>query len=218
MTQQEIDSYCESVPYIVGAFCGKRKLKYGVGINDLPHITQFMGNDGKVVKHCGYSQWGSVLTRCYCEKYKLRQPTYVGVTVCDEWLYASNFVAWQKTQYREEGWVLDKDLLVVGNKTYSPETCIYMPQRLNTFTVDCGSARGQFLIGVSWHNARQKYVAQCKNPTSRKLEYLGLFTSELEAHVAWRKRKLEIALELKPKMDGIDLRVYPNIVSIISNA
>ena len=30
-------------------------------------------------------------------------------------------------------------------------------------------------------------------------------------------RKLEIASELKPEMDEIDVRIYPNIVNIVKN-
>lgn len=36
-------------------------------------------------------------------------------------------------------------------------------------------------------------------------------------HTAWLNRKLEIALELKPEMDEIDLRIYPNVIGIIKS-
>lgn len=218
MTQDEVDKCCESVPYNQQCRGSRRKLKYGVGVNDLPHIIAFKDLECKGMQHSGYHQWDNLLTRCYSESYKARQPTYVGVTVCNEWLTASNFVAWYKAQYKEEGWQLDKDLLFVGNKVYSPTTCIYVPKWLNSFTNDSGGSRGDCLIGVYWHKGAKKYMANCSNPITRELEYLGLFTSELEAHLAWRKRKLEIALELKPQMDAISLRIYPNVVTIIENA
>ena len=54
--------------------------------------------------------------------------------------------------------------------------------------------------------------------TPAKVEHLGLFKTPEAAHLAWKARKLELALELKPKMDEIDLRIYPRIVEIINNA
>ena len=32
-----------------------------------------------------------------------------------------------------EGFCLDKDLILFGNKIYSPETCIFVPPRVNSF-------------------------------------------------------------------------------------
>lgn len=218
MTQDEVDKYCESVPAINIATRGVIRLNEGVGLNDLPHATRFIDEQGKIRTHSGYRQWSDMLIRCYSEKSRFRHPTYADVTVCDEWLKASNFVAWQKTQYREEGWQLDKDLLVVRNKVYSPETCMYIPRWLNVFTSDGGAARGKYLIGVSYHKISKKLVAQCRNPVSGRTEYLGLFEDEMEAHLAWRKRKLEHALTLKPEMDAIDLRIYPNVLIIIKFA
>ena len=40
-----------------------------------------------------YKLWQNMLYRAYCPKHKLRFPTYVGVTVCNEWLYFGNFLA-----------------------------------------------------------------------------------------------------------------------------
>lgn len=75
-----------------------------------------------------------------------------------------------------------------------------------------------FMIGVSWDKLGNKHKVRCRNPITHEREYLGLYESELEAHSVWRGRKLEIALELKPKMDAIDLRIYPNVVIISNNA
>lgn len=218
MTQDEVDKYCESVPYNPNGRGGKRKPRYGVGINDLPHVTKIKDEFGKTRTHSGYVQWWSLLARCYCERELSKCPTYRDVLVCDDWLKASNFVAWQKTQYREEGWQLDKDLISIGNRVYSPDTCLYVPSWLNSFTLNRSSDRGEFLIGCCWNKQSKKYHANCNHPLHNSQGYLGLFDTELEAHLAWRERKLNIALELKPQMDIIDIRVYPNVVTIITNA
>lgn len=58
------------------------------------------------------------------------KPTYEGCTVCDEWLYFSNFKKWFDENYIE-GFQLDKDIIIRGNKVYSPQTCCFVPKEIN---------------------------------------------------------------------------------------
>lgn len=60
------------------------------------------------------------------------------------------------------------------------------------------------------------FRSQCGNPQTRKHEHLGYFYSRSDAHAAWKKRKLEIALDMKQEMDSIDKRIYERVVEIIS--
>jgi hypothetical protein len=92
-----------------------------------------------------------------------------------------------------EGLQLDKDLLFEGNKIYSAETCVFVTKAINTFTTDRGNDRGEWLIGVDWHKRVGKFKSQCRNPFTKKGEYLGYFACEQQAHKAWLKRKLELA-------------------------
>jgi len=84
-----------------------RKLKYGIGTNDLPHISQFDDNLGKRRMYSVYLHWDNMLKRCCSDVVKLKHPTYKNTSVCEHWLKISNFVSWYKTQYKEEGWQLD---------------------------------------------------------------------------------------------------------------
>jgi hypothetical protein len=90
---------------------------------------------------------------------------------------------------------LDKDVLVPGNKVYSPFTCVFLPRHLNLFMTDSGAARGKWPIGVSWYKSRGKLRAICCNPFTGANEYLGLFSCPNEAHEAWRRRKHELACQ-----------------------
>lgn len=95
-----------------------------------------------------------------------------------------------------EGKHLDKDVLVLGNKHYSPETCAFIDHRLNSFiTSDIQAPRGSLAVGVSWRHKNQRFQARCVNPFTQKRESLGLFPTEAEAHEAWRKRKHELACQ-----------------------
>ena len=63
----------------------------------------------------------------------------------------------------------------------------------NKFVIASDASRGDYPIGVYLHKPTGKYQAYCKNPFTRKKEYLGLFSTPKEAHEAWRKRKHELA-------------------------
>ena len=182
---------------------GTPKLVYGAGINDAGYVTQKWETievngkrKQKLVWCCAYYQaWKSMLQRCYSTKYQERFPTYKGCSVSEEWLTFSEFKSWMECQ-DFEGMQLDKDLLFEDNKVYSDKTCVFVSGAVNSFTNDSGASRGEWLIGADWHKGAGKFQSRCNNPFAKKSEYLGLFTSELEAHQAWLKRKLELAYEL----------------------
>lgn len=182
----------------------KNKLVWGVGINDAEYVVQkneTIGHENgkqkqKSIWKCPYYQaWKSMLSRCYSAKWQERYPTYKGCSVSEDWLTFSNFRDWMDAQ-DWEGKQLDKDLLFEDNKIYSAEACVFVTPQTNAFIKDSGASRGKYLIGASWHKQTGKFQSNCRNPFTKKLEHLGCFTCELEAHNAWKKRKLELAHEL----------------------
>lgn len=182
---------------------GAPKLVYGVGINDADYAVykyEAIEVNGKRKQRrvwiCPYYRaWKDMLQRCYSAKLQERYPTYIGCSVTEEWLTFSVFKSWMEKQ-QWEGLQLDKDLLFEGNKVYSEETCVFVSRVVNSFMTDSGATRGELLIGVNWEKGAGKFRSQCSNPFNKKNEYLGYFTSELEAHQAWLKRKSELAREL----------------------
>jgi hypothetical protein len=181
-----------------------KKLVCGVAVNDADYVTQKHETieyvDGrqkqKAVWLCPfYRAWKAMIDRCYSAKWQERNPTYRDCTVSKEWLTFSNFKSWMEKQ-DFEGNHLDKDLLVEGNKVYCPDTCVFIAPLVNTFIIDSGAARGEWMIGTCWHKQAEKFMAYCRNPFTKKKEHLGYFKTEQEAHNAWAKRKLELAREL----------------------
>lgn len=174
----------------------RNKLVCGVGINDADYnvCVRAISEDGKKIKlTCPYyCIWAHMLQRCYDIKLRKLQPSYTGCFVCDEWHLFSKFKYWMEQQ-DWRGKQLDKDLLVVGNKIYSPETCIFVSGKVNTFLVDCHRARGDLPIGVNFHKASGKFQACCRSTETGKKEYLGLYLTPDEAHTSWLSFKLQQA-------------------------
>lgn len=170
----------------------KRKKVFGVGVNDSESTVSHIIN-GKVYICKHYEIWQDMLRRCYSEKCQKRQPTYVGCNVDPDWHTFSKFREWAESK-NTKGMQLDKDILFPGNKVYSSNTCVFVTGSLNKFLNNSARKRGQFLIGVSLCKRSNKFRSLCKDPFKNKLEHLGLFESELEAHEAWRIRKRQHAL------------------------
>ena len=179
----------------------ENKLVFGVGVNDLGyrvHVREWVTENGgkrilKSVFRCEYyTVWDSMLKRCCSKKYLESYPTYIGTSVCNEWLYASEFKKWMEQQ-DWHGKSLDKDIVVPGSKLYSPDTCAFVLKATNSFVTARNACRGDYPIGVCLYKRTGKYIAQCQNPFSEERGHLGYFSTPKEAHEAWRKRKHELA-------------------------
>lgn len=171
-----------------------RKLVYGVGINDANYEVATIV-DGKKINDKYYACWQSMLSRCYSENYHAKKPTYKDCRASDEWLRFSNFRAWM-IQQDWEGKELDKDLLFIGNKLYSAETCVFVDRATNQFITDAKSARGLWPRGVTYEKKTGEFQARCSNPFTKKHEHLGRFNCPRLAHYAWRAKKHEHALKI----------------------
>ena len=119
-----------------------KKLLHGVGYNSGGiHVIREGNRKSKV-----YTIWAALLQRCYSKTNKLKHPTYEGCYVCSEWHDFQNFAEWYVNhKFYGLGYHLDKDLLVVGNKVYSPQTCTLVPRIINNITLSSQSSRGTYL-------------------------------------------------------------------------
>ena len=163
---------------------------------------------GKKVSHwCPvFRKWASIIERSKSSKFKQRNPTYLDTDVCEEWKHFSVFERWLLQEQPNKNWENcqpDKDLLVVGNKIYSPETTVLVTAQVNGFIGCCNKARGVYMLGVSpcKLSKRNPYQSHCRSPFSKDRGYLGLFPTELEAHLAWQTKKHEYACQLADLQD-----------------
>lgn len=147
----------------------------------------------KVKNRNAYKCWTRMLYRCYDEKMLQKAPTYKNCSVCEEWLCYSNFEKWYENNYYEipnETMSLDKDILIKGNKIYSPKTCVFVPQRINSLFEKCDDARGVLPIGVTKRKRseeRLSYRAKCR--TINKRITTKTFRNYLECFNEYKKIK-----------------------------
>ena len=178
---------------------------YGVGITGTKYPTYEGGAQTKE-----YVLWNGMLERCYSTMFKKKCPTYEGCEVSDNFKNYEYFYEWCQNQFGfdNEGWHLDKDLLVKGNKIYSESTCIFIPSEINLVLVKSDKKRGKHLIGVSWHKRDKVFVARV-NKNKGRSEWLGYFNTELEAFNAYKQAKESFIKEQANKWKGqIDDRAY----------
>ena len=149
--------------------------------------------NGKTVNTREYRKWQNMLQRCFDNKLKEKYPTYKDVTCNDRWLCFANFLEDFEILKQEHNWNvdeklnLDKDILHKGNKLYSLENCVLMPDWINSLFTKNNAKRGNCPIGVNYNKRAKKYQALC-NINGKKIG-LGLYNSLEEAFNAYKVAK-----------------------------
>ena len=178
---------------------------YGVGVLGTKYPSTINGVNTKE-----YTLWKHMLERCYSDAYQKKQPTYIGCEVGDNFKSYEYFYEWCHKQvgFDNQDWQLDKDLLVKGNKVYNEDSCVFIPQEINSLLVKCAASRGEHLIGVCWSKTNRAFVAQV-GKSKGKQEHLGFFKTEIEAFNAYKVAKEAFIKEQANKWKGkIDHRAY----------
>ena len=173
MFEQEANSHLRGCGCKMCKYHGKKV--YGKGIIDVSYVTNGM---------LSIRTWKNMLKRCYDENVRYKFPTYKDCDVCDEWLYFSNFKRWFDENY-VKGYQLDKDILVKGNKIYSPNTCCFVPQEINKLLTKGDAIRGDLPLGVGL--LRGKFVARIS--INKELIQIGLFDNPILAFEAYKQAK-----------------------------
>jgi hypothetical protein len=117
-----------------------------------------------------YRAWSGVVERCYSSSRREVSLCYANATLATEWHNFQTFAKWFYSQNGADlNWEIDKDLLVVGNKHYSPETCILLPAKINVAItrIDCSGD----VLGHFYHKASNMYSCRVCTPTGAVVKY-----------------------------------------------
>lgn len=154
-----------------------------------------------------FRKWQQVITRGCSKICKEKSPTYRDVTVCEEWKCLQNFGTWFESNCKPhmKGFELDKDILVKGNKIYSPETCCFVPHEINTLFVKAEKSRGKYPIGVSGDKKRFRATINIKGTG----HHIGTFDTPEEAFQAYKIEKEKYIKEIADEWEPfIEPKVY----------
>ena len=140
-----------------------------------------------------YRKWMGILKRAYgSTKY------YEYVTVDERWHNFQNFAKWYeenwKPEYMDKTWHLDKDILIKGNKVYSPDTCCFVPVEINSLFTRTNSKRGKYPIGVCMNKSNGRFLA-----TLKAKKFSKSYNTPEEAFQAYKIEKEKYITEVADK-------------------
>ena len=167
-------------------------------------VGKYRSRDKNHKKTKAYTTWHNMLVRCYSDKYHIEKSSYINCEVCEEWKNFQNFDEWFENNYYEiegEKMHLDKDILMKGNKIYSPDNCIFVPQKINDLFTKCDKSRGTLPIGTR-ETRHHTFESRCN--VMKKSIHLGNYKTPEEAFKAYKQFKenyiKEVAEEYKGKI------------------
>lgn len=149
-----------------------------------------------------YNVWRTLLGRCCTEKHRKQFPAYIDCQVYDEWLCYQNFAQWWNDNIYyvgNERMHLDKDIKYAGNKLYSPETCIIVPQSINEiFHISGRKNKDKDLPYTIKRTSRGKYSVSYKGNTLGKYD-----TIEECVDIYMRAKRKHIKAKVEEMKDEI---------------
>ena len=174
---------------------------YEIGINDYNEKVKIGG-----IMLKSYTTWIDMIKRCYSKKFQEKRPTYIGCKVCDEWLHFSKFKKWFDENYpyhlEEQGTrlQLDKDLMSTDEKIYSPDTCVFLPNKVNKFISNRKNTNKIGVTGVCWNKRNNAWTSQITDYTTGKAKHLGYFKNIEDAKNAYIKARAVEVEKVKEHM------------------
>lgn len=149
---------------IMSAKYPKSRTVYNVG-----YLGEDFWNYKGVSKLKAYVYWRNMIKRCYHEKAQ-KDNSYNKVIVYEEWHNFSIFYKWYKENYYEidgEIMCLDKDIKHKKALMYSPETCMFVPSKINIvfekMNRDKCDNRNNLPLGVQWIEQNKIYGCGCRD-------------------------------------------------------
>ena len=178
------------------------RLVRGVGIND-------MGGSRCPKKIA--EKWRDVIRRTDQRDTNMQfYEMYKDCTLDPRWYRLSAFHDWIQ-EWDWEGKILDKDILVPGNKLYGPDTCMMVSPSVSSFftTGDSSNPYPQGVFDASKKSATKPYGAVCK--FDRKQMCGGFHATIEEAQETFKEMKISCLVKL------IERETDPRVKSVLEN-
>lgn len=167
------------------------------------------------VQSLSYLRWMNLVKRCTpgsCEQ--LKHPSYCGTR--NNFECFDSFVNWSRSEvgYIQKElngnlWSLDKDILGGKSKVYSPETCLFVPAKVNTFVTGRISEQGPYPTGVTLRN--KDGIFRARIGIEGKRIHLGYFVCSMEAHKVWQKHKIIQGREIASQYKDTHTKLYDGL-------
>jgi len=151
----------------------------GMGIRDMSVVDEH-GRHAKA-----HATWSGIFQRL-TDRNNSSFDTYADCSIHESWTRLSGFAAWHEPRYRD-GYDLDKDILVPGNKIYGPSTCCYVPHYINLLINSSMKNNTSGVPGANWNKHAKQYQVNIK--IFGKQNYLGLYKTLEDAASAYNKAK-----------------------------
>lgn len=161
-----------------------------------------------------YSVWSRMLIRCYSASYQRSQPTYAGCTVHESWHNYQVFAEWLTSQpsWGRKGFELDKDLIILRNKEYGPDTCSLVPGSINCL-IATRKRKNDSPLGACFNEEKQKYTAFCMDGYGKN-KFLGAFISAAEAFSVYKAFKESVIKRIAEEhRHDLDPRVFSTLMN-----
>jgi len=143
-----------------------------------------------------YAKWRNMAKRTTDTEYQAKNPAYKDTWACEGWKLFSNFLNWSLANGHRKGLCLDKDIVVIGNKRYSPDTCVFVSRAINNLLTYKQTKKSNLPIGVSYtefdargHKQKNPYQFQLKLKGEKKVT--GWHDTAEEAGLAYGLVKSE---------------------------
>ena len=175
-----------------------RSFVYGVGIDDvmIPYFTQTRT----------WSTWNNIIRRTDKRDIKYLsngKEHYLDCTLDLRWYKLSAFKEWIEQWDDYGNKEVDKDILIPGNKTYGPDTCLMVRPIVNKWFKPNKHGGGDLPRGVTWNThwknkgTGKPYRAQI-TPIGGKRTGLGHYDTIEEASAVFeeaRKEQIKVLIE-----------------------
>lgn len=140
--------------------------------------------DGKTYHTKASAVWHAMRQRCGVGGTKKPKSGYSDCSISENFLNFQYFAEWCQPQiaYGREGYELDKDILVLNNRVYSENHCVFIPQELNSFLCVNSGPVSDLPKGVT--RCKDKYMARLA-----AVGYLGVYATPEQASMVYQNAR-----------------------------